>query len=367
MLLETFKALQNVTGPKLLHVITTKGKGLKMAEENQVIYHAPGKFNKDTGEQILAEELDLPPKYQEVFGITLVELAQQNPNIVGITPAMPTGSSLKFMMESMPERAIDVGIAEQHAVTMAAGMAVEGLVPFCNIYSTFLQRAYDQVIHDVALQKLPVIFCLDRAGLVGHDGATHHGAYDLAYLQCIPNLLIFAPMNEGELRDIMYTAQFGLDRPIAIRYPRGRATTSDWRKPFALMPLGQGQTLKTGTKIAVLSVGHIGNAVAKLLQDKAYESVGHYNMRFVKPLDVTLLQNIFGHYTHVITVEDGCLIGGFGTTVGTYANSVRTHCTLKHFGIPDTFIEHGSVPELQYLAGFDAAAIEAYIKTLLVL
>jgi len=293
-LLKELQRLKSVKGPKLLHIITTKGKGLKQAEENQVTYHAPGKFDKATGDLITKSSEDLPLKYQDVFGHTLVELARKNNKIVGITPAMPTGSSLKFMMEEIPDRAFDVGIAEQHAVTMAAGMAAEGLVPFCTIYSTFLQRAYDQLIHDVALQSLPVIFCLDRAGLVGQDGATHHGVYDIAYLRCIPNLIIFAPRNEIELRNILYTAQLGLDRPIAIRYPRGRGVLKEWQKPFEKIEIGVSETLKKGTKIAVLSVGHIGNMISELLEEMNQPpEIGHYNMRFIKPLDERQLKVIF--------------------------------------------------------------------------
>ena len=293
-LLEELNRLKLKKGPKLLHIITTKGKGLKKAEENQVVYHAPGKFDKNTGELLTNPAHKLPPKYQDVFGHTLVELAQKNEKIVGITPAMPTGSSLKLLMDKIPDRAFDVGIAEQHAVTLAAGMATEGLIPFCNIYSTFLQRAYDQIIHDVALQNLPVIFCLDRAGLVGEDGATHHGIYDIAYLRCIPNLIIFAPLNEIELRNIMYTAQFGLKQPIAIRYPRGRGQIENWRTPFEKINIGTAVELKKGTKIAVLSIGPIGTKITKLIADfNENNQIGHYNMRFVKPLDKKNVNHYF--------------------------------------------------------------------------
>jgi len=277
--------------------------------KRQVTYHAPGKFDRHTGDLVPKNTIEQAPKYQDVFGHTIVELAKQNDNIVGITPAIPTGSSLKYMMEEIPDRAFDVGIAEQHAVTLAAGMAAEGLVPFCNIYSTFLQRAYDQVIHDVALQNLPVIFCLDRAGLVGQDGATHHGIYDIAYLRCIPNLIIFAPMNEIELRNIMYTAQLGLEHPIAIRYPRGRGVLLEWKKPFEKISIGTAQEIQRGTKIAVLSIGHIGNLISEILKDLENPSeIGHYNMRFVKPFDLKQLKNIFANYTTVITIENLSLI-----------------------------------------------------------
>ncbi|NNC61201.1 MAG: 1-deoxy-D-xylulose-5-phosphate synthase, partial [Eudoraea sp.] len=284
--INALREMKKVKGPRLLHLITTKGKGLKKAEENQIVYHAPGKFDRDTGELAKQTASEQPSKYQDVFGHSLVELAKQNKKIVGITPAMPTGSSMKYMMEAFPDRAFDVGIAEQHAVTMAAGMAAEGLIPFCAIYSTFLQRAYDQVIHDVAIQSLPVIFCIDRAGLVGQDGATHHGAYDLAYLRCIPNMTIFAPMNEMELRNIMFTAQLGIDQPLAIRYPRGRGNTESWQSPFEKIPMGSSRELAKGTSIAVLSVGHLGNKVTEVLKRLGHpKEIGHYDMRFVKPLD----------------------------------------------------------------------------------
>ncbi|MBT8290290.1 MAG: 1-deoxy-D-xylulose-5-phosphate synthase, partial [Muriicola sp.] len=305
-------------------------------------------------------------KYQDVFGHSLVELAKQNKKIVGITPAMPTGSSLKYMMEAFPDRAFDVGIAEQHAVTMAAGMAAEGLVPFCAIYSTFLQRAYDQVIHDVALQKLPAIFCIDRAGLVGQDGATHHGAYDLAYLRCIPNMTIFAPMNEMELRNIMFTAQLGIDQPLAIRYPRGRGNTESWQSPFEKIPMGSSRELAKGTSIAVLSVGHLGNKVTEVLKRLGNpKEIGHYDMRFVKPLDKEQLHSVFSRYNSVVTLEDGCLAGGFGSAVLEFANE---HCysqKVERLGLPDTFIEQGTVDELQELSHIDEEAITRCLIKLL--
>ncbi len=363
--IEELERLKSVIGPKFLHIITTKGKGLKQAEENQVTYHAPGKFNAQTGELIPKSQEEQPPKYQDVFGHTIVELAKKNKNIVGITPAMPTGSSLKFMMEEIPERAFDVGIAEQHAVTMAAGMVAEGLIPFCNIYSTFLQRAYDQVIHDVALQNLGVIFCLDRAGLVGEDGATHHGVYDIAYLRCVPNLILFSPMNEIELRNIMYTAQLGLPNPIAIRYPRGKGVTKDWKRAFEKIELGKGQELKKGTKIAVLSIGPIGNDVTQIIKElDDSEKVGHYNMRFVKPLDIALLQEIFNSYEYIITLEDGCKIGGFGSAILEYANEYGFHKKIKVFGIEDVFVEHGSIKELRQISKIDFLSVKKYINTI---
>ncbi|MEM9076786.1 MAG: 1-deoxy-D-xylulose-5-phosphate synthase [Bacteroidota bacterium] len=365
-LIEELQRLKNIQGPRLLHIITTKGKGLQKAEENQVTYHAPGKFDASTGERLKKPEIKQPPKYQDVFGHTLVELAKVNTNIVGITPAMPTGSSMKFMMEAIPKRAFDVGIAEQHAVTLAAGMATQGLIPFCNIYSTFLQRAYDQIIHDVALQNLPVIFCLDRAGLVGQDGPTHHGVFDLAYLRCIPNLTIFAPMNERELRNIMYTVQNGLYGPIAIRYPRGRGVILDWQTPLEPIALGKGECLRTGSKLAILSIGHIGNMVTQVLDEiDPNGMVGHYNMRFVKPLDSEILFSVFEQYDHIITVEDGCRMGGFGSAVLEYAGVHGIQKSITPFGIPDRFVEHGTLSETQELAEIDINSLRATIKSAL--
>ena len=358
------KRLKTVKGPKFLHVITTKGKGLKQAEENQVTYHAPGKFNAFTGDLILKTPSKFT-KYQDVFGHTVLELAKQNNNIVGITPAMPTGSSLKYMMDEMPERAFDVGIAEQHAITLAAGMATQGLIPFCNIYSTFLQRAYDQVIHDVALQKLPVIFCLDRAGLVGEDGATHHGVFDLSYLRCIPNLIIFAPRNEIELRNIMFTAQLGLQLPIAIRYPRGTGVTVDWKQPFSTIEIGKGVQLKEGINMAVLSIGTIAKNVGAAIANCNYpENVAHYDMRFVKPLDEALLHAILNKYETIITIEDNSVKGGFGSAVLEFASVNDYRNTVKVSGIPDVFIEHGSVNELQKTIGLDVESISELLNKL---
>ncbi len=350
--------LKTVKGPKFLHIITTKGKGLKQAEENQVKYHAPGKFDAHTGDVYSKSETQQPPKYQDVFGYTLVELAKENKNIVGITPAMPTGSSLKFMMDEIPERAFDVGIAEQHAVTLAAGMTTQGLIPFCNIYSTFLQRAYDQIIHDVALQNLPVIFCLDRAGLVGEDGATHHGVFDLSYLRCIPNLIIFAPRNEVELRNIMYTAQLGLQHPIAIRYPRGRGITIDWKQAFQKIEIGTGIELRNGSNKAVLSIGTISkNAEEAIERLDNSETFSLYDMRFVKPLDENLLHQIFKKNNQIITIEDNSVKGGFGTTILEFASKHNYKNPITLLGIPDKFIEQGSIEELQKSVGLDVESL----------
>ncbi|WP_422084231.1 1-deoxy-D-xylulose-5-phosphate synthase [Ulvibacterium sp.] len=355
--------LKSLPGPKLLHIITTKGKGLQKAEENQVVYHAPGKFDKSTGEILPKSVKTEPPKYQDVFGHTLVELARQNPKIVGITPAMPTGSSLKYLMDEIPNRAFDVGIAEQHAVTLAAGMALEGIIPFCNIYSTFLQRAYDQVIHDVALQNLPVVFCLDRAGIVGEDGATHHGVYDISYLRCIPNVIIFAPMNEVELRNIMFTAQLGVPGPIVIRYPRGRGTTLNWKQPFQEIAIGSSQELKRGSKIAILSVGPIGNRVGKVIDENDNDQqIGHYDMRFIKPLDTNRLEHIFQNYEHIITIEDGCKAGGFGSAILEKANEMRYQGRIHIFGIDDVFLQHGAMDELHQLAEIDATSLKNFLN-----
>ncbi|WP_147678280.1 1-deoxy-D-xylulose-5-phosphate synthase [Algibacter pacificus] len=358
-LITELERLKTVKGPKFLHVITTKGKGLKQAEEDQVKYHAPGKFNAKTGDLNIKTPVIEPPKYQDVFGHTIVELAKTNPNIVGITPAMPTGSSLKYMMNDMPDRAFDVGIAEQHAVTLAAGMATQGLVPFCNIYSTFLQRAYDQIIHDVATQKLPVIFCLDRAGLVGEDGATHHGVFDLSYLRCIPNLIIFAPRNEIELRNIMYTAQLGLEYPIAIRYPRGRGVTIDWKQPFSKIGIGQATELKKGKNLAILSIGNMSKNVSEAIENL---NVSHYDMRFVKPLDANLLHRVFKDNKTIITVEDNAITGGFGSAILEFAAHHNYKNTIKTLGIPDQFIEHGNVSLLHNIINLNAENLENYFN-----
>ena len=356
--IKELKRLKKVKGPKFLHIITTKGKGLQQAEEDQVKYHAPGKFDKITGEIPLKSEENLPPKYQDVFGLTVLDLARANEKIIGITPAMPSGSSLKFMMDAFPKRAFDVGIAEQHAVTLSAGMATQGMVVFCNIYSTFLQRAYDQVIHDVALQDLPVIFCLDRAGLVGEDGATHHGVFDLAYLRCIPNMIIYAPLNEIALRNILYTAQLGLNHPIAIRYPRGRGQIADWQKPYEKIEIGEANCLKKGSKAAVLSNGTIGNNVTLALAKMNHpETIAHYDFAFVKPLDEKLLHTIFNSFEHVITVEDGVIKGGFGSAILEFSAQNNYTKIVENLGIPDEFIEHGTVEELQRYCKIDVDSL----------
>jgi len=362
-LLAELTRLKKVNGPKFLHIITTKGKGLQKAEENQVQYHAPGKFDRITGE-IIPKELKIEPqKYQDVFGKTLVELAEKNNKIVGITPAMITGSSLTFLLEKFPERTFDVGIAEQHAVTLAAGMATQGIIPFCTIYSTFLQRAYDQIIHDVALQNLPVIFCLDRAGLVGEDGATHHGVFDLAYLRCIPNLIVFAPRNEVELRNIMYTAQLSLENPIAIRYPRGKGILIDWKQPFSTIEIGKGVCIKEGNEVAVLSIGSIAKNVTEAIENLDQKvSVAHYDMRFVKPLDEQLLHAIFNSFDTLITIEDGTIAGGFGSAISEFATKNNYKNRITILGVPDKFIHQGTVEELHTIAKIDTASISTEIK-----
>lgn len=364
-LLNALEELKQIKGPKFLHVVTKKGKGLKQAEEDQVKYHAPGKFDRKTGELLKVKTEKLPPKFQDVFGLTLLELSKKNEKIIGITPAMPTGSSLKYMMEVFPKRAFDVGIAEQHAVTLAAGMATQGHVVFCTIYSTFLQRAYDQLIHDVALQNLPVVFCIDRAGFVGEDGATHHGVFDLAYLNCVPNLIIASPSSEIEFRNLLFTASLGLEHPIAIRYPRGRGTNLDWEKPFQKLEVGKGKQLKTGTEIAILSIGTIATNVSMAidkLTDFQKEKTAHYNMVFLKPLDKFLLREIFSKFQKIITVEDGCLKGGFGETVLAFASKENYSGKITSLGIPDRFFGHGSVEELQGIAGISAEKIQKKIE-----
>jgi 1-deoxy-D-xylulose-5-phosphate synthase len=359
--------LKDIPGPKLLHVLTKKGKGFKQAELNQTTWHAPGKFNKDTGERLLVKS-DTPqaPKFQDVFGYTIVELAKKNDKIMGITPAMPSGSSLNIMMREMPERAFDVGIAEQHAVTFSAGLAADGMLPFCNIYSTFMQRAYDQVIHDVALQKLNVVFCLDRGGLVGDDGATHHGAFDLVYMRCIPNLIVSAPMNEEELRNLMYTAQLPDKGTFVIRYPRGKGVIPDWKTDFKEIPIGKARIIKEGSDIAVLSIGAIGNELTKIIGqlDKEQISIAHYDMRFVKPLDEELLHQIFKKFDKIITLEDGTITGGFGSAVLEFMSENNYTAKVKRLGIPDKFIEHGTQQELYKECGYDTESIYREIKEL---
>ena len=357
-LIQELNRLKNIKGPKFLHIVTTKGKGLQQAEENQVKYHAPGKFDASTGEIILKSEENLPPKFQDVFGLTILDLAKKNEKIIGITPAMPSGSSLKFMMDELPERAFDVGIAEQHAVTLAAGMATQGMIVYCNIYSTFLQRAYDQVIHDVALQNLPVIFCLDRAGLVGEDGATHHGVFDIAHLRSIPNMIIYAPINEIALQNILYTAQLGLNHPIAIRYPRGRGVLPNWEVEnfghYEKIKIGKAICLKQGTKTAVLSTGTIGNNVIEALQQSTNsETIAHYDFPFIKPLDNEALHSILSSFDNIITIEDGVKNGGFGSSILEFAAANNFKNNINILGIPDEFIEHGTVNQLQQLCKID--------------
>lgn len=361
-LIKELNRLKKIKGPKFLHIVTTKGKGLQQAEENQVKYHAPGKFDASTGEIHLKPEEDLPPKYQDVFGLTLLDLARKNEKIIGITPAMPSGSSLKFMMDEIPERAFDVGIAEQHAVTLAAGMATQGMIVYCNIYSTFLQRAYDQVIHDVALQNLPVIFCLDRAGLVGEDGATHHGVFDIAYLRAIPNMIICAPINETALQNILYTAQLGPGHPMAIRYPRGRGVLPKWRAEnfghYESVPIGKAYCLKEGTTTAVLSTGTIGNNVISALSEcENNPTIAHYDFPFIKPLDNNTLNYIFNTFKTIITIEDGTINGGFGSAILEFAAAGNFTNQVIVLGIPDSFIEHGTVLQLQKLYQIDVKSL----------
>ena len=348
--------LKDIPGPKILHVLTKKGKGYSLAEKDQTKWHAPGTFDKLTGEiHKKIYETPQPPKYQEVFGHTIVELAEKNDKIMGVTPAMPSGSSLNIMMSAMPERAFDVGIAEQHAVTFSAGLATQGLVPFCNIYSTFMQRAYDQVIHDVAIQNLQVVFCLDRAGFAGADGPTHHGNYDIAFFRCIPNMVVSAPMNEAELRNLMYTAQLPGGGPFSIRYPRGNGVTPEWKTPFEKIEIGTGRVLKEGEDLAYLTLGHIGNYATEACEilEKESLNIGHYDMRFVKPLDEALLHRIFSQYKYVITVEDASIQGGFGSAILEFMADHDYHVKIVRLGIPDNVIEHGSQMELHKECGFD--------------
>jgi len=368
-LVDTLKDLRDIPGPKLLHILTVKGKGYSLAEKDQTKWHAPGLFDKITGE-IYKKKFDLPqpPKYQDVFGHTIIELAEKNEKILGITPAMPSGSSLKFMMEQMPQRAFDVGICEQHAVTLSAGMATQGMKVFCNIYSSFMQRAYDQVVHDVAIQKLPVIFCLDRAGLVGEDGPTHHGAYDIAYFRCIPNMIISAPMNEAELRNLMYTAQLESTKlPFVIRYPRGEGVMPDWRKPFEKIEIGKGRRLKTGKDIAILSLGHPGNFAAAAIRDLKAEGItpAHYDMRFAKPLDEALLHEALSTYERIVTVEDGTVVGGFGSAILEFMQQHGYKNDVRILGIPDRVVEHGTLKELHRECNYDAQAIADAVRDLM--
>lgn len=357
--------LKNIKGPKLLHVITVKGKGYSFAEKEQTRFHAPGFFNKLTGQSVVSpEEKNQPPKYQTVFGKTIVELARQNPKIVGITPAMPTGCSLNILMKEIPERGFDVGIAEQHAVTFSAGLAAQGLIPYCNIYSSFLQRAYDQLIHDVALQKLPVVFCLDRAGLVGEDGATHHGAFDLSFLRCIPNIVLSSPMNEVELRNLMYTAQLDPKGPFVIRYPRGNGMLTEWQVPLAKIPIGKGRQLKEGHHAALISIGPVGNIAlqtAHELQKSTGLSLAHFDLRFLKPMDEDILHHVFRNFKNVITIEDNALAGGMGSAVIEFMADNGYQAFVKRLGIPDSFVEQGTLEELHAECGFDADGIKKTI------
>ncbi len=368
-LVETLQDLRNIPGPKILHIVTVKGKGYALAEADQTKWHAPGLFDKVTGEIFKkAYQIPQPPKYQDVFGHTMVELAEQNPKIMGITPAMPSGSSLKFMMDKMPHRAIDVGICEQHAVTLSTGMATQGMRVFCNIYSSFMQRAYDQVVHDAAIQKLPVVFCLDRAGLVGEDGPTHHGAYDIPFMRCIPNMIVSAPMNESELRNLMYTAQLESTKyPFVIRYPRGEGVMPEWRTPFQEVKIGTGRKLRDGKDIAILTIGHPGNFATKAIQELRQYGLqpAHYDMRFVKPIDEAMLHEVFSNYHKIITVEDGTIVGGFGSAVLEFMAINGYSAQVKMLGIPDRIVEHGTLKELHAECGYDAASIAAAVQDMM--
>lgn len=357
------KQLKLLRGPKLLHLHTIKGKGYKPAEESATIWHAPGKFNPATGERHVSNNTGEPPRYQDVFGETLVELAQANPKIVGVTPAMPTGCSLNIMMKAMPNRAFDVGIAEGHAVTFSAGMAKDGLMPFCNIYSSFSQRAYDNVIHDAALLNLPMVLCLDRAGLVGEDGPTHHGAFDIAALRAVPNLTIASPMDEHELRNLMYTAQLPNKGTFVIRYPRGNGVHAEWRTPMKDVAVGTGRCLREGTELAIISFGPIGNEVVKVLDEMpTTKSVAHYDLRFVKPLDENMIQEIGNRFKKIITIEDGVRNGGMGSAVLEWLNDHKFYPQMIRMGLPDAFVEHGSVAQLRQLVGLDADSIRKEIE-----
>ncbi|MES2454121.1 MAG: 1-deoxy-D-xylulose-5-phosphate synthase [Bacteroidota bacterium] len=368
-LAQIIKDLKEIPGPKLLHCVTVKGKGFALAEKDQTKWHAPGLFDKITGEiKKIVPDKPQPPKYQDVFGHTLVELAESNKKIVGITPAMPSGSSMNIMMKAMPNRAFDVGIAEQHAVTFSAGLATQGLVPFCNIYSSFMQRAYDQVIHDVAIQNLNVVFCLDRAGLAGADGATHHGAYDLAYMRSIPNMTIAAPMNEEELRNLMFTAQQENMGPFVIRYPRGNGMMADWKRPLNALEIGKGRKINDGEDVAILTIGHVGNFAVEACKELNAEGIhpAHYDLRFAKPLDLHMLHDVFTRYQNVVTVEDGCLQGGVGSAVLEFMADNKYNAQVIRLGIPDEFVEHGEQHELWALCGYDTAAIINTVKKIAV-
>jgi 1-deoxy-D-xylulose-5-phosphate synthase len=365
-LVHTLTELKNIPGPKILHIVTVKGKGYALAEQDQTKWHAPGKFDKITGEiRKSTPTKPMPPKYQDVFGHTVLELAEANPKIMAVTPAMPSGSSVNIMMKAMPDRAVDVGIAEQHAVTYSAGLACQGLIPFCNIYSTFMQRAYDQVLHDVCLQNLHVVFCLDRAGFAGADGPTHHGAYDIAFMRCIPNMVVASPMNEQELRNLMYSATLH-EGPFTIRYPRGEGVMPDWRTPLAEIRVGKGRLVQAGEDVAILTIGHIGNYVTEAMPQLLINGLNpaHYDMRFVKPLDEEMLHEIFSNFSKVVTVEDGCVQGGFGSAVLEFMADHGYNATVKRLGIPDAVIEHGEQIELHHECGFDPEGIAAAVMAL---
>lgn len=368
-LVKILEDLKDIPGPKILHCLTKKGAGYKFSEEgNPTKWHAPGVFNKDTGEIVKVVPIGPEaPKYQDVFGHTIVELAERNKNIMGITPAMPSGCSLNIMMKAMPDRAFDVGIAEQHAVTFSAGLATQGMVPFCNIYSSFMQRAFDQVLHDVALQNLNVVFCLDRGGLVGADGATHHGAYDMAYMRCIPNMVVSAPMNEQELRNLMYTAQLENKGPFTIRYPRGNGVMTDWKTPFEEIPVGKGRRVSAGEGVALLTIGHPGNFAQEAIKTLTKSGItpAHYDLRFVKPLDEMLLHEVFTKFDKVVTVEDGCLMGGFGSAVLEFMADRGYKAEVVRLGIPDEYIHHGTQEELWATCGFDTASIVETVERIL--
>lgn len=364
-LIEVLSEIQNIPGPKLLHVITKKGKGFKKAEEEQTLYHAPGKFNRVTGD-IESGNDTTPDTYQEVFGKTLVELAEKNDKLVAITPAMPTGSALNYMKEIFPERVFDVGIAEQHAVTFAAGLASEGIKPMCTIYSTFLQRAYDQIIHDVALQKLPVVFCIDRAGLVGEDGATHHGVFDLAYMSSIPGMIVSAPINEIELRNLLYTSSNYKEGPFSIRYPRRKGVLENWNKPLRLIEIGKGECISEGVRVAIISIGHVGNSVIEAINELKKNNINpaHFDMKFLEPIDIELLHDIFRGFEKIITIEDGIVEGGLGTKVITFKNNNNYHSQVITMGIPMKFISHGDVEILHKICGIDTSSIIDLVKNL---
>ncbi len=368
-LVDTLKDLKNIPGPKLLHIVTVKGKGYALAEKDQTKWHAPGLFDKVTGEIVKKTiHAPQPPKYQDVFGHTMIELAEMNKQIMGVTPAMPSGSSLKFMMEKMPDRAFDVGICEQHAVTLSAGLATQGMRVFCNIYSSFMQRAYDQVVHDVAIQKLPVVFCLDRAGLVGEDGPTHHGCYDIPFMRCIPHMVISAPMNEEELRNLMFTAQLEHNKyPFVIRYPRGEGVMVEWKTAFKELAIGKGRKLKDGDGIAILSFGHPGNFAQAAIRELRTEGINpaHYDLRFVKPIDEDLLHEVFSKYQKIVTVEDGTVVGGFGSAVLEFMNANGYQASVQILGIPDRLVEHGSPKELHRECAYDAQGIANAVRELM--